>query len=196
MSALSSIRTILRPILRPLRSRSTGIGTARRKVIYLRYGIDGICRELRTTVYDQARILREFGAEVGDEVMFPGPITVVNASGDFSNLRIGDHCHIGADVLFDLADRVAIEDYATLSMRAVIVTHIDVGPGPLSQRRPRQVGPVTIGRGAYLGAGATILHGVTVGAEATVGANAVVGRDVAAGETVTVAKLRSSLDQR
>lgn len=195
MSALSSIRTILRPVLRPVRRESARIGTARRKTLFLRYGIDGITRELRTTVYDQARILREFGAEVGDEVMFPGPITVVNANGDFSNLRIGNHCHIGADVLFDLADRITIEDYATLSMRAVVVTHIDVGPGPLSERRPREVGPVTIGRGAYLGAGATVLHGVTIGKEATIGALAVVGRNVADGETVTVAKMRSSLDR-
>ena len=42
-------------------------------------------------------------------------------------------------------------------MRCTVVTHIDVGPGPLRDRRPRQTGPVTIGAGAYLGAGATVL---------------------------------------
>jgi maltose O-acetyltransferase len=116
--------------------------------------------------------------------MFPGALHVVNAGADFSNLRIGSHVHIGADTLFDLADRITIEDYATLSMRTTLITHIDVGPGPLKERRPRQTGPVTIGRGAYLGAGATVLHGVTVGAEATLGAHALVDRDVAAGTTV------------
>ena len=184
MPALSSIRTMLRPILRPVRARSGGIGTLRRKGTYLRYGIDGIARDLRTSVYDQATILREYGATVGDRVMFPGPITVVNAARDFSNLSIGNDCHIGAETLFDLAERISIEDFATLSMRTTLITHIDAGPGPLSVRRPRKTGPVRIGRGAYLGAGATVLHGVSVGAEATVGAHALVDRDIPAGTTV------------
>lgn len=184
MPGISTLRSVLRPILRPVRARAAGLGTIRRKSIYLRYGTDGITRELRTTVYDHAAILREFGAKVGDRVMFPGPITVVNAAGDFSNLVIGNDCHIGAETLFDLADRITIEDFATLSMRTTLITHIDVGPGPLSARRPRKTGPVRIGRGAYLGAGATVLHGVTVGAEATAGAHALVDRDVPDGGTV------------
>lgn len=184
MSAISSLRTILRPILRPVRSRAGGLGRLKRKGVYLRYGTDGIARELRTTVYDHAAILREYGAAIGERVMFPGPITVVNASGDFSNLTIGNDCHIGAETLFDLADRITIEDFATLSMRTTLVTHIDVGPGPLSARRPRRTGPVRIGRGAYLGAGATVLHGVTVGAGATAGAHTLVDRDIPDGGTV------------
>ena len=184
MSAVSTIRNVLRPVLRPVRARSSGLGRMRRKAVYLRYGTDGIARELRTTVYDHAAILREFGAQVGDRVMFPGPITVVNASGDFANLVIGNDCHIGAETLFDLADRITIEDHATLSMRTTLITHIDVGQGPLAARRPRKTGPVRIGRGAYLGAGATVLHGVTVGVEATAGAHALVDRDIPDGGTV------------
>ena len=129
-------------------------------------------------MYDHAAILREYGAKVGDRVMFPGPITVVNAGRDFSNLVIGNDCHIGAETLFDLADRITIEDFATLSMRTTLVTHIDVGRGPLAVRRPRKTGPVHIGRGAYLGAGVTVLHGVRIGAEATAGAHALVDRDI------------------
>jgi acetyltransferase-like isoleucine patch superfamily enzyme len=109
---------------------------------------------------------------------------VVNAGEDFSRLTIGSHVHIGTGVLIDLADRVTIEDYATLSMGANLITHIDVGPGPLSKRRPRKQGPVVIGRGAYLGVNATVLHGVTVGAEATLGAHALVDHDVPAGATL------------
>ncbi|MBI2767795.1 MAG: hypothetical protein HYX53_18010 [Chloroflexi bacterium] len=69
-------------------------------------------------------------------------------------------------------------------MRCSLITHIDVGPGPLRERRPREQAPVRIGRSAYLGAGATILHGVTVGELATVGAHALVNRNVPAGATV------------
>ncbi len=124
----------------------------------------------------------------------PGPLHIVNAASDFSNLTIGNHVHIGADTLVDLADAIVIEDYATLSMRSTLVTHIDVGPGPLKERRPRQQAPVRIGRGAYLGAGATILHGVTVGEEATVGAHALVDRDVAPGATVLAPRARLVAD--
>ena len=146
--------------------------------------------ELRTTTNAHAAILREYGARVGHDVSIHGPIHIVNAGTDFSRLNIGSHVHLGTDVLIDLADKVAIDDYATLSMRCSLVTHIDVGPGPLNERRPRQQAPVRIGRGAYLGLGATVLHGVTVGAEATIGAHALVDRDVAPGATLLAPRAR------
>ena len=147
--------------------------------------------ELRSTPNAHAEILREFGATVGRDVSIHGPIHIVNADGDFSRLTIGDRVHLGTDVLIDLADTVVIEDEATLSMRCSLITHIDVGLGPLRERRPRAQAPVRIGRGAYLGIGATVLHGVSVGAEATIGAHALVDRDVAAGTTLLAPRARS-----
>ena len=38
-----------------------------------------------------------------------------------------------------------------MSARCNLITHIDVGPGPLRERRPPKRGPVAIGSGAYLG---------------------------------------------
>ena len=156
----------------------------------MRDGIAGIAMELRTTTNAHAAILREFGATIGEEVSFHAPLHIVNAGQDFSRLWIGDRAHIGADVLIDLAGDVIIEDEATISMRCTIITHIDVGPGPLRETRPRETGPVRIGRGTYLGAGATILHGVTIGPGATIGAHALVDRDVAAGATVVAPRAR------
>jgi len=75
-------------------------------------------------------------------------------------------------------------------MRSSLVTHIDVGPGALRERRPREQAPIRIGRGAYLGIGATILHGVTVGEAATIGAHALVDRDVAPGATLLAPRAR------
>lgn len=192
MTALSKFRSGIAPMARPLKRSLGFVGRSKRRARYLRDGIEGIAMELRTTPNAHAEILREFGARVGEEVSIHGPIHIVNAVGDFSGLSIGDRVHLGTDVLIDLADSVTIEDEATLSMRCSIVTHLDVGPGPLRERRPRQQGPVTIGRGAYLGLGATVLHGVTVGAEATVGAHALVDRDVAPGATLLAPRARQA----
>jgi putative colanic acid biosynthesis acetyltransferase WcaF len=196
MADHSSIRTRLTPVLRPVRARLGFWGRGRRKGRYFRDGIEGIAMELRTTSNAHVAILREFGATVGADVSIHGPIHIVNADRDFGRLRLGDRVHLGTDVLIDLADDVTIEEEATLSMRCSIVTHIDVGPGPLRERRPREQAPVRIRRGAYLGLGATVLHGVTVGEMATVGAHALVDRDVPAGGTVVAPRARAAPGER
>ncbi len=190
MSAVARIRSAMAPIARPVRNSMGWWGRSRRRARYFRDGIEGIAMELRSTTNAQATILREYGARVGREVSIHGPIHIVNADGDFSRLRIGDRVHLGTDVLIDLADTVTIDDEATLSMRCNVITHIDVGPGPLRERRPRQQAPVHIEAGAYLGIGATVLHGVTIGRGATVGAHALVDKDVAAGATVVAPRAR------
>jgi acetyltransferase-like isoleucine patch superfamily enzyme len=186
----ASLRMALAPFLRPLRRRLRVFGRSRLRARYFRDGIEGIAMELRTTPAQHVDILRQYGAKVGENVSIHGPIHIVNAAENFARLTIGNNVHLGTDVLIDLADTVTIEDSATLSMRCSIITHIDVGPGPLREKRPRQQAPVRIAAGAYLGLGATILHGVTVGAGATVGAHALVDRDIAPGATVAAPRAR------
>ena len=192
MSGLVGLRKGIAPVGGPLRRSLGFFGRSRRRARYLRDGIEGIAMELRTTTNAHASILREFGATVGNGVSIHGPIHIVNADGDFRRLTLGDRVHLGTDVLIDLADAVTIEAEATLSMRCSVITHMDVGPGPLRERRPRQQGPVRIGPGAYLGIGATVLHGVTIGAASTVGAHALVDRDIAPGATVVAPRARSA----
>jgi acetyltransferase-like isoleucine patch superfamily enzyme len=180
---LNTLRSASRPVLRPLKRGTAWMGRWRRRARFLRDGIDGIAAELRTCV-DPVPILRQYGAAVGKGPSIFGPLHIVNADGDFRNLVVGDNVHIGADTLIDLADRVTIGDCATLSLRCTLVTHIDVGPGPLKERRPRKQGPVTLEDGCYLGAGVTVLHGVTIGASATVGAHALIRQDVPAHATI------------
>ena len=190
MGSRARVRSGLRPLAGPVRATSGWWGRRRRSALYLRYGIEGIARELRDAVNDHAEILREFGATVGEGVSIHGPIYLVNGREDFSRLTVGDRVHLGTGVLIDLAGDVTIEDEATLSMRCTLITHIDVGRGPLKERRPREQAPVRIGTGAYLGTGATILHGVTVGPRATVGAHALVAKDVPADATVAAPAAR------
>ena len=182
---LSSLRSALAPALRPVCGKLAILGTARRKGRYFRHGIEGIAMELRGAI-DCVPILREYGAHVGAGTTVFGPLQIMNADRDFSNLWLGDHVFIGTDVIFDLADRVRVGDGATISMRCTIVTHVDVGDGPLKAARPPEKGPVVMEGGSYLGTGVTLLHGVTVGALATVGAGCLVRKDVPPGATLVV----------
>jgi serine acetyltransferase len=92
--------------------------------------------------------------------------------------------HLGRAVILDLAGALAIEAGATVSMGATILTHTDVGQGPLAAGHPRSVSSTTIGAGSYIGANATILPGCDVGARAMIGAGAVVTKPVPEGATV------------
>jgi acetyltransferase-like isoleucine patch superfamily enzyme len=130
--------------------------------------------------------LRACGAAIG-----PGTVvhrvSFINVDrGGFRALRVGNDCFLGDEVLIDLAAAVVLDDHATIAVRAMILTHLNVGfsDHPLQHRHPPETAGVMIGRGAFVGAGATILAGVTVGAEAFVGAAALVTRDVPPGAVV------------
>jgi acetyltransferase-like isoleucine patch superfamily enzyme len=179
---MAAARASMAPLARPVRRRLAVVGRWRRRARYLRDGIEGIAMELRGAI-DCVPILREYGASVGERTTIMGPLHIMNADRDFSNLRIGDDVYIGTDVLFDIADRVVIGDAVSIGMRSSLVTSFDVGPGPLRARRPPKRGPIVIEDGAYLGTGVTVLHSVTVGREATLGAHALIRRDVPAGAT-------------
>lgn len=188
---LARLRPRLRRAGKPVK-RALDAGTAARlRALYLREDIDGIAGELRTMRRGHAAVLRQFGAQVAEDAMIVGPISIVNASRDFGQLRIGARTHVGSEVLIDLADTVTIEEGATISMRTLIITHFDVGRSGIAERFPRRQGPVVIGRDAYIGAGATILHGVTIGAGAVVGAGMVVSEDVPEATALTRNGLRA-----
>jgi len=131
------------------------------------------------------RIFKEYGARIGDRARLHSPLLIHNAKCSFSNLSIGDNCHIGKDVFLDLSEPIEIGNNVTISMRTTIITHRDVGDSPLKQRQlGTEQGKVTIQKGAYIGAGAIILHGITIGECAVVGAGAVVTRNVPDGAIV------------
>ncbi|GAB4337229.1 MAG: hypothetical protein Kow0010_25300 [Dehalococcoidia bacterium] len=181
---LSSVRPRLRRLGRPIKQLLLELTILRLRWVYLVEDIDGVAAELRLLRHGHAQVLRRFGADVAQDAIIVGPLSIVNATRDFSNLRIGARTHIGSEVFFDLAERITVEEEATISMRSTIITHFDAGRSPIALDRPRQAAPVRIGSGAYLGAGATLLHGVTVGPRAIVAAGAVVTRDVPPGAVV------------
>lgn len=149
---------------------------------YRVWGLEGVDRILTLCNSSYVgHILTRFGAVLGAGHDLHSPLLIHNAYRDYSNLTVGEHCHLGREVFLDLRATITVEDRVTISMRAMILTHTDVGHSPLGERAfPARQSPVVIKRGAYVGAGAMILQGVTVGECAVVGVGAVVTEDVPA----------------
>lgn len=156
--------------------------TAHAALAYLGSGMDGVNRVLRrTTKPGVIPVLRMFGARIGDGCDIEAPLMVHNAQPDYRGLTVGSRCHLGKDVFIDLAERVTIADRVTVSMRTMILTHVDAGQSPLAADvLPARRAAVTLGAGCYIGAGAIILAGVEIGERAVIGAGAVVTRPVPA----------------
>jgi acetyltransferase-like isoleucine patch superfamily enzyme len=152
-------------------------------VAYRRAGIAAINRRLLLADRCES-LLAQFGATVGDGCVLHGPLVVHNAGDDYRNLSIGSNVHVGRLVVLDLAERLTIEDDATVSMGATILTHADVGDRPLAEVYPRTTEPARVASGAWIGANATVLPGCEIGARAVVGAGAVVSESVPEGAVV------------
>lgn len=151
--------------------------------LYRRGGIAAINRRL--LLADRCEeLLTRFGASVGEGCVLHGPLVVYNADPDYRNLSIGDNVHVGPLVVLDLAEPLVLENDATVSMGATILTHADVGERPLAEVYPRTAEPARVGAGAWIGANATVLVGCEIGQRAVVGAGAVVRESVPDGAIV------------
>lgn len=127
-------------------------------------------------------LLRLAGARIGnDSMVFDVRFANLYHYG-FQKLIIGERCFVGDEVMLDLRGGVTLEDDVTVSNRATIVTHINVGypDHPLQKSYPTKEAPVRLRKGCYLGTSVVVLPGVTVGEKSVVGAGAVVTKDVPA----------------
>jgi acetyltransferase-like isoleucine patch superfamily enzyme len=163
------------------------------KTVAHQAGFSGVCRLLCVTEGEAAAaILREHGADIGARPMIHLGLTVHNAETSFRHFTAGAGCHLGRQVLLDLADRIELGDRVTISMRCIVLTHTHFGEASSpAAARLRRKAPVRIGSDAYIGAGVIVMPGVTVGEAAVVGAGAVVTRDVAPGAVVVGVPARS-----
>lgn len=124
-------------------------------------------------------ILKRFGAQIGEGVIFRQGIRFINLSSrGFSDLRIGNNCYFGYECMFDLTGKILIEDDVTLSPRCTILTHQDVGNRPLANVYPATKGETVLRKGCWLGANVTILNNIVIGENSVVAASAVVTKNV------------------
>lgn len=118
-------------------------------------------------------ILKKNGAAIGKNCDIETGLIFHNCI-DYSNLIIGDNCHIGKNVFFDLRDVITIGNNVVISMRCTFITHIDMNKSPLSNNYPDCSSSIVIKDNSYLGAEVNILKGVEVGKNVIIGAGAVV----------------------
>ena len=122
-------------------------------------------------------ILKRYGAIIGKNCDIETGLTFHNCQ-DYSNLIIGDNCHIGKNCFFDLREKVIIGNNVVISMLCTFITHIDLNKTPLSKRYPAQKAEIKIQDNVYLGANVTILKKVHIGKNAIVGAKSLVKYNV------------------
>lgn len=151
----------------------------------LKFGLATIqTMPLRWLLVPQLRkpYLKSLGATIGDQTIIHD-ISFFNVYRvGWRGLFIGKKCFIGDQCLFDLADRIYLEDNVTIAERVTILTHTNVGYSdhPLQPYFPAFSASVRIGQGAFLGVNATIMPGVTIGECAFVAAGSLVRDDVPA----------------
>jgi len=168
------------------------------------FGIEYVAQEISCCSKRHiASLLRRYGASIGNSVNFKDSIQIDNASGDedatgdFSNINIGEKCYIGKGVYFDLPDKIIIENECAISAGVKFITHADCGNRIMSKYYPRKRGAIIIGHGSWIGVNAVILDGVVLGKCCVVAAGSVVTNSfpdysVVAGAPAKVVKILQS----
>lgn len=137
---------------------------------------------LSIAVFPQLRafLLWLSGAHIGEDSIIMKATFINQYHYGFKHLKLGNSCYLGEEAMLDLRGKITLENNVTVSGRAIIVTHINVGfpDHPLQKWYPTDEDKVLIKNGAYIGTAAIILPGVTIGRESVVGAGAVVTKDV------------------
>lgn len=140
------------------------------------------CSMLHWIILPQVRaiLLRLVGVTVGrDTIIFDAYFENVYHYG-FKPLVIGSRCFIGDGVMLDIRGGIILEDDVTISQRAIVVSHINVGypDHPLQKAYPSKEDGVTIKKGSFIGTGAILLPGISIGPGSVVGAGSVVTKNV------------------
>ena len=131
----------------------------------------------RLDKYSEQLILKKNGAIIGSNCDIETGIILHNCK-NYSNLIIGNNCHIGKNCFFDLRDKVVIEDNVVISMHCTFITHIDMNKSDLSNLYSAISLPIRIENNCYIGANSTILKGVKLGRKSFVAACSLVNKNI------------------
>lgn len=125
----------------------------------------------------RVRVLRAFGATIGDGVLIRHRVRIHWPW----KLEVGDHSWIGEGVWILNLEPVLIGSHTCVSQEVMLCT------GSHDRRSTSfefDNGPIRVGDHAWIGARATVLRGVTIGSRTVVGATGLVVADVPDDTTV------------
>lgn len=122
-------------------------------------------------------ILKKNGASIGQDCDIETGLTFHNCN-NYSNLSIGDNCHIGKNCFFDLRDSIKIDNNVVISMEVKVITHIDMNNSMLRKYYTSQKKSVRVESNSYIGVGTIILMGVTIKSNGFVAGGSLVASDV------------------
>lgn len=113
------------------------------------------------------------------ELGFGAESSVYHLAYFYGDVQVGEHVWIGPFTFIDgSGGTVRIGDHTAISAGVHIYTHDTVMGALTMGRSPRATGPVSIGRGSYIGAQSVVVRGVTIGDRVVIGANSLVNRDI------------------
>lgn len=122
-------------------------------------------------------ILRKYGAKIGHNCDIESGQTFHNCQ-DYSNLLMGDNCHVGKNCFFDLRGQVILGNNVVISMQSTFITHIDLSMSSLSRIYPVVKKSIKVGNDSYIGANSTILKGVEIGPSSIIAASSLVNKSI------------------
>ncbi|MGD0340559.1 MAG: acyltransferase [Bacteroidales bacterium] len=122
-------------------------------------------------------ILKKNGAIIGINCDIEAPLIFHNCQ-NFSNLVVGNNCHIGKNCFFDLCDKVVINENVVISMQSTFITHLDMNKSELHFLFPASHAPIYVGKNTYIGTNSTILQGVILSESCFLAAGSVVTKGV------------------
>lgn len=122
-------------------------------------------------------ILKKNGATIGENCDIESGQIFHNCK-NFSNLFIGNNCHIGKNCFFDLKDKIIIRNNVVISMQCTFITHIDLSRSKLSIKYQKDHNPIIINNDCYIGVKTIILIGVELEKKVFVAANTLVVKSV------------------
>lgn len=122
-------------------------------------------------------ILKKNKAIIGENCDIESGLIFHNCN-DYSNLIIGNNCHIGKNCLFDLRNKIIIGNNVVISMQCTFITHIDLSKSLLKMYYPATSESIKINDNCYIGAKSLILKGIEIGECSIIAAGSVVIKNV------------------
>ncbi len=122
-------------------------------------------------------ILKRNGAKIGDNCDIETGLIFHNCN-NYSNLIIGNNCHIGKSCFFDLREKIEIGNNVVVSMQSTFITHLDMSKSELVKLYPSESKRIKINDNVYIGARSTILMGVEIGKNSFIAAGSLVIENV------------------